>query len=107
MGGLGDLSVIRNILFGQQAAEFESQFDSLMARMDKTDAEAAAQLRQLEAATKKSLEELTASVNARFQQLEEKLAQTAAQFGEKLAAASREDKAKIGNLLIEIGQKLT
>ncbi len=106
MGGLGDLSVIRNILFGQQATEFESRFEETFARLDRTDAANTQHFEKLEKELRAALADFSAKTDERFKNLESKLDQTAAQLSDNLAKSSRDDKAAIGKMLIEIGQKL-
>ncbi|MFN4256977.1 MAG: hypothetical protein ACK4Q5_18405 [Saprospiraceae bacterium] len=106
MGGMGDLSVIRNILFGQQAAEFESQFGTMTERLNKTDADVEARFRNLEAEMNRRLDDLEKRLNSRIRTLEDNLAQAVMQLNSTIAQTSRDDKAMIGNLLVELGQKL-
>ena len=107
MMGMGDLSVIRNILFGQQASEFESNFDEHTQRMDKTDADNHARFLKLEADIKARLDQLEHKTNLHFQQLEAQLAQTTAMFHEKIAQTSKTDRASIGQMLIAMGKQLS
>jgi septin family protein len=104
--GLGDISVIRNILFGQQTAEFQSSFESFKARMDAKDAEHDERFNRLEAHFKQQIEAMTANTNQQMQQLEAKLKQSQEQLSEKIAATSKNDKAMLGHLLMDIGKKL-
>jgi uncharacterized protein (DUF885 family) len=104
--GLGDISVIRNILFGQQSAEFQSSFESFKARMDAKDLEHDERFNRLEANFKQQIEALTKDMHQQVNQLETQLKQTQAQLNDKIATTSKNDKAMIGNLLMEIGKKI-
>lgn len=106
MGGLGDLSVIRNILFGQQAAEFESQFGAMSERLAKNDADVDARFRSLEAEMNRRFDDLEKRLAARVRTLEDNMAQAVLQLNQTIAQTSRDDKAAIGQMLIELGNKL-
>jgi hypothetical protein len=105
--GLGDISVIRNILFGQQTAEFQSSFDAFKSRLDAKDLEQDERFTRLEAHFKNQIENLTANMNQKIQQLEGQLKNTQQMLSDKIAATSKQDKADIGHLLQQIGKKLT
>jgi hypothetical protein len=104
---LGDISVIRNILFGQQTAEFQSSFDAFKSRLDAKDLEQDERFTRLEAHFKNQIENLTANMNQKIQQLEGQLKNTQQMLSDKIAATSKQDKADIGHLLQQIGKKLT
>jgi hypothetical protein len=104
--GLGDISVIRNILFGQQTAEFQSSFEAFKARMDAKDAEHDERFNRLEAHFKNQMDAMNADANQRMQQLEVKLKQAQEQLSEKIVSTNRNEKAVLGQLLMDIGKKL-
>lgn len=106
MMGLGDLSVIRNILFGQQAAEFDHKFETTIARLDRTDAANQKHFEQLEKDLRAAIAELSSLTDARIKSLDAKVDQTAALLAESIRKTSLDDRAALGSMLIEIGQKL-
>ena len=106
MPGLGELSVIRNILMGQQIAETDERFGMLDERLEKENAEHEAIRQQMLADFAQRLTSLEQNFTSKLNDLEAAHQKTTAELNSKMEATSRADKAKIGQLLIELGQKL-
>lgn len=64
--GFGDITMIRNILMGQQIATWEEKFQQVDARQDKELAENHAALKSLETATRQQLRDLEKRTEDRF-----------------------------------------
>ncbi len=103
---LGEISTIRDILMGQQMEDYERRFqameekmaemvENLEAQIDSSNNQSLDQKNQLEKSLTDQLNQLDDSIGKRLDALEQALQQT-----------SKADKAKIGQLLTEIGQKL-
>lgn len=101
-----DLSVIRNILFGQQAAEFDTNFKALNKRFDKNEADFLERYQKLESLMRARIDEMEKNILTRVRELESHVDTTAGELHGKIIQTSNADKAAIGQMLIEIGNRL-
>lgn len=104
--GLGELSTIRDILMGQQMAEYEKRFASLTQDLSASNGHLNARLDELRENSWAKVESLEAELKARLDQLERLMSEKLDQLNTKVSQTSTSDKAAIGKMLAEIGQKL-
>ena len=115
--GLNELSTIRNILMGQQMAQYSDSFSSVNAKIDKADQELSNKLSQSNTELNTKIDQLTTAVNQRFEalekdmnqrfdRLEKLLLEKSETLDTKIDTVSKDDKAALGQMLATIGQKL-
>ena len=103
---LGELSTIRNILMGQQMAEYEQAFGRVHQTINQKEIEATERLQDLENRMNERLTQLERDMNARFDRLEALLAQNVQQLNERVSSVSTSDKAELGKMLAGISRQL-
>ena len=103
---LGELSTIRNILMGQQMAEYDQSFKSVSDRMDKSEASYNEKLKDFEERVNTRFNTLEQDINNRFDRLEKLLLENVNQLNTKIDNVSTTDKADLGNMLAEISKRL-
>ncbi len=103
---LGELSTIRNILMGQQMAEYEQSFDAVNQTINKKEAQTNEKIQQLENRINERFENLERDMNARFDRLEALLMQNVREVNERITNKSKDDKADLGKLLAKMSDKL-
>lgn len=103
---LGELSTIRNILMGQQMAEYEQSFAAVNQTINEKEAVTNEKIQNLENRINERFENLEKDMNARFDRLEALLMQNVRELNEQVAAKSKNDKADLGKMLAAISQQL-
>ena len=104
--GFGDISMIRNILMGQQIATWEEKFQQVDARQDKELGDNTAAIKSLEAATRQQLRDLEKRTEDRFSLMESLINDRVEMLQKTIASTSQADKHALGKLLGEISQNL-
>ncbi|MBP7184256.1 MAG: hypothetical protein KBA06_02020 [Saprospiraceae bacterium] len=102
----GDISVIRDILMGQHIAEFQEKFDKMEQMLSETEIRLTNKIQELDEKTNQNFVSAERNNSARFQTVEKLLKDTEEQLRSTIEKVSKEDKAKIGRYLSEIGKKL-
>lgn len=104
--GFGEIGTIRDILMGQQMAEYEKRFASMSQDLSVTTNDMNARINDLRENTWARLDSLEADIKARLDQLEKIMLEKFNQMDSKMAQTSNMDKANIGAMLAEMGKKL-
>lgn len=104
--GLGEISTIRQILMGQQISEFEQRFAETQERMKAMDQLFEKKLAQMETQFQRRVDEMEQDFLRRLEDLQNLLETHVADLENQLAHTSRTDKASLGQMLQDIGQKL-
>ncbi len=104
--GAGEINIIRNILMGQQIEEANAQFNELKSRIDENHAKQQSSLAELSQRMEQKLSALEKSMDSRIQTMEGDLKHRLDVLSQKLVETSKNDKAELGRMLVEIGQKL-
>lgn len=104
--GFGDISMIRNILMGQQITAWEEKFKQVDARQDKDLNDLTTALRALESSVNQRLIDLEKRVEDRFSMLEAMINDRFQKLDQKVAEADRADRQTLGQMLAEMSQKL-
>lgn len=99
MMNLSEVSVIRDILMGQQMADYERRFNSMETLIDAKEEATRHRINALEG-------ELKAELVARFEKLEHLLLLNVEQLNQRMQSLSRQDKNSLSELLIAMSQKL-
>lgn len=102
----GDISVIRDILMGQQINDFTEKFDRLEQSLSEKEIALTNKINELEAKIHSTFNATEKDNSARFQAIEILLKDTTDKLNETINKISKEDKAKVGRYLAEIGKKL-
>ena len=103
---LGELSTIRNILMGQQMAEYERSFKEVNDTINQKEAERNQQIEDLENRINERFDNLDKDMKDRFDRLEAFLLENVRQINERISEVSTSDKADLGKLLAEVSVKL-
>ena len=117
MGMFGDMSLLREIIMGPKVIEYEQKFtdtDALIQKNDETtqalikkiNEEALSHIQKNEDATKARFDALETDMNARFDRLEQLLTQNIQKINTQMNSMSKNDKAGLADLLIELSKKL-
>ncbi len=94
-----EIGVIRDILMGQQMADYEKRFESMQQFVDAKDGVTKQRIEALE-------KELKAEMNARFDKIEHLLLMHVEQINQRMQMQSRQDKHQLADMLIEMSGKL-
>ncbi len=105
-GGLGDISMIRDILMGQQINEFDKKFNELDSSLSKVDATANEKIRLLKQQTEQRFDTLEKEVHERFDLLEKLVRENTSMLMETIKQSSKNDQHAIGKIFSEMSQKL-
>jgi hypothetical protein len=103
---LGELSTIRNILMGQQMAEYKQSFEGVNQTINEKEAETNEKLQALEKRMNERFANLEKDMNNRFDRLEALLMQNVKEINEHVANKSKNDKADLGRMLATISEQL-
>ncbi|MFT6938504.1 MAG: hypothetical protein ACJA1N_002811 [Saprospiraceae bacterium] len=103
---LGELSTIRNILMGQQMAEYEKSFKEVNDTIDTKEAERNEKIEELENRINERFDNLDKDMKDRFDRLEAFLLENVRQINERISEVSTSDKADLGQLLAEVSVNL-
>ncbi len=104
--GLGEISTIRDILMGQQIAEYDKRFKEVADDADSREKEINNRIQNLEKDISSRLDALEKDMSARFDKLEKLLADNISSLDNKLNDVSRNDKEILGQMLQDMGKKL-
>ncbi len=104
--GLGEISTIRDILMGQQMAEYHDKFDAIAKREEEMEKALIDRINQLEKDINNRINALEKDVNNRFDKLEKTLNDKVEMLENKINDTSRSDKHELGNLLKGISETL-
>jgi|AntRauTorckE5430_2_1112549.scaffolds.fasta_scaffold02604_5 DNA anti-recombination protein RmuC len=103
---LGELSTIRNILMGQQMAEYEKSFKEVNDTINQKEAEKNQQIKALENRIEERFDNLDKDMKDRFDRLEAFLLENVRQINERISEVSTSDKTNLGQLLAEVSVNL-
>ncbi len=103
---VGDISIMRNILMGQQMAEYQQQFDHLNNRLDLMEAAFNRELANLNNASNNRSDELANEMNSNFKKLEKLITDNIKSLDKKLEKVSNEDKKRLGKMMGDLSKKL-
>jgi DNA anti-recombination protein RmuC len=92
---LGDVSMIREIIMGQQISEFNRRFEHLESWIQRNEEQHRLQREALQQA-----------YNARLDQLEQFIQQNVAELNHKMQHLSKNDRQQLADLFIEVSRKL-
>ncbi len=117
MGMFGDMSLLREIIMGPKVIEYEQKFtdtstliqkneETTHALIKKLNEETLAHIQKNEDATKARFEALESDMNARFDRLEQLLIQNVEKINTQMNSMSKNDKAGLADLLVELSKKL-
>lgn len=104
--GFGDISMIRNILMGQQIATWEEKFQQVDTRHDKELADNTAALKALEASMRQQLRDLEKRTEDRFALVEALINDRVEMLQKGIANTSQADRHALGKMLGDISQSL-
>lgn len=104
--GFGDISMIRNILMGQQIATWEEKFTQVDGRQDKDLTDLTTAIRSLESSVNQRLLDLEKRVEDRFSLLEAMTNDRFQKLNQKLDDNDRADRHALGQMLAEVSAKL-
>lgn len=103
---LGELSTIRNILMGQQMAEYEQSFNEVKTTIEHKEAATNQKIVDLENQMNERFATLENDMNMRFDKLEALLLEHVRQINERVSTVSNTDKKELGKMLAAISQQL-
>ncbi len=104
--GLGEISTIRDILMGQQIAEYQEKFDIVKAREEQMELDFNNKIEALEKDVDARFNSLEKEMGARFDKLEKLLKDSISDLDGKLDNVSKSDKETLGQMLQQMGEKL-
>lgn len=100
--GLNEITAIRDILMGQQMAEYSDKFEAIEKRLDLL----AQKLEETDKKHDAQGKDMKLSLEAWLQKLEELLESKSSELHHKINQISKSDKEKVGKLLADVAQKL-
>jgi DNA anti-recombination protein RmuC len=104
--GMGDISMIRDILMGQQINDYDKRFSEVNQRAQQMEQDLRQTIKALEDRTHQRMQQMTDETNDRFARLQKNLDDNTLMLEERIMRTSKADKALIGAMLIEIGKQL-
>jgi len=96
------IEVIKNLIFGENIAEYNSEFDTLKKEIDKKQKELKNYINEAREELMSSIDNLSTDVNIRITDLENALEDQADKLSEQ-----KVDKKLLGDLLISLGEKIS
>jgi Skp family chaperone for outer membrane proteins len=105
-GGIGDISMIRDILMGQQMNDYDQRFGDVSKRIQQMEQDLRAAIKALEDRTHQRFQQMADEHDERFARLQQNLDDNTKMLEDRIARTSKADKAIIGAMLIEIGKQL-
>ena len=102
-----DIGVIRNILMGQQMADYQNEFAGIHQKIADGHADLRAKLQSFAQDSDERFAKLEKEISERFAHLEKLVADHVARLDQKLLEMSKADKQDLGQMLAEISKKLT
>ncbi len=103
---MSEISTIRNILMGQQMAEYEAKFLQLEKELDAVKEQFSKDLSALGGHSEQQLGQLEKAVNDRFDRLEKMIKENIGRLDAKLLEVSKTDKSNLGQMLADLSKKL-
>ncbi len=104
--GLGDISMIRDILMGQHISEFESRLAEVNGRIQQLEQDLRKSMQEQEDRSNQRFSKLTEEMNERFSRLQKTMDDGNKMLDDKINRTSKADKAIIGAMLVQIGKEL-
>lgn len=104
--GLGEISMIRDILMGKQISEFQKKFDAAEEKTNHLNKLVDEKFKTLEDELRSQIGEMENNINARLDSLENMIKDNVADLEWKISDTSKNDKEMIGHMLQEMGKKL-
>ena len=104
--GIGDISMIRDILMGQQINDYDKRFSEVNQRILQLEQDLRQTIKSLEDRSHQRMQQMTDENNERFARLQKNLDDNTVMLEDRIARTSKTDKALIGAMLIEIGKQL-
>jgi ElaB/YqjD/DUF883 family membrane-anchored ribosome-binding protein len=104
--GLGDISMIRDILMGQQINDYETRFAEVSNRINQLEQDLRNSIHSLDEKTESNLARLTQDMNDRMEKLRQHLDSQINILNNKIQDTSAKDRAKMAGLLVEMSKKL-
>ncbi len=105
--GLGEVSAIRDILMGEQMAEYDQRFQQAEIRADAMEQAFIQKLAELEKRQADALQAFREETEKRLARLEQQLAARAGELEDKIRTVSDTDRVKLGQMLSELGRQLS
>lgn len=102
-----DIGTIRDILMGQQMAEYSSEFAEIRQKMADDHADLTARLQAHAKDSDERFAKLEKEISERFDKLEKLVTDNVARLDQKFHDMSKADKQDLGQMLAEISKKLT
>lgn len=103
----GEISTIRQILMGQQMAEYEAHFAQIGEDLANLKSEFSRNLQALGNDTHDRISNMEKDMNARFDRIEQLLNEQVKRLDEKLMETSKDDRNTLAKTLEELSRKLT
>ncbi len=104
--GLGDISMIRDILMGQQINDYESRFADVSNRINQLEQDLRNSIHSLDEKTEANLARMTQDMNDRMEKLRQHLDSQINILNNKIQDTSAKDRAKMAGLLVDMSKKL-
>jgi hypothetical protein len=104
--GIGEISMIRDILMGQHINEFQKNFDAADEKTNQLNQLMDEKFKVLEGELRSHMGDMENNMNARLDSLESMLKDNVADLEWKISDTSKNDKDMIGQMLQEMGKKL-
>lgn len=101
-----DIAIIRNILMGQQMAEYEQHFAQVEAVIEANKADIDQRLAAFGQQTDERFLQLEREINERFERLEKSLNENIRRLDAKLFEVTKTDKQNLGQMLADLSKKL-
>ncbi len=98
--------MIRDILMGQQMAEYNKKFDEVEGKMGEMNSDISGKIKAMEKDMDSRLKSIEKDMNARFDKLENLLRTHVDDLNGKLSRTSKSDKENLGRMLQEMGKRL-
>lgn len=103
---IGEIGTIRNILMGQQMAEYATSFKALHEELATTRSELQENTKTLATSTDERFAKLEKQLDERLNKLEAMLMEHVNRLDQKLIELSKHDKQDLGQMLAEISKRL-
>lgn len=106
LAGIGEISMIRDILMGQHISEFQKNFDAADEKTSQLNKAMDEKFKTLEGELRSHMGEVENNINARLDNLESMLKDNVADLEWKISDSGKNDKEMLGHMLQEMGKKL-
>lgn len=104
--GLGDISMIRDILMGQQINDFDQRFTEIADRIAALEKDLRSSIQMLDDRTETHFVKHTNEFNEKLEKLRHHLDNQVDMLKNKIENTSKTDKASLSKLLVEMSQKI-